>query len=355
MFFIFILLRFVDCALEHSYLFSNNFRVTLSASTVVIVTKMINTLPLEVVARIFEHLGFQSGVQLKGPRLWRNDDRSAAMALGLTCTTLRGVLAETVESIEMDSRYRFGIGGDRQVAALIAVFGRGLIRLSLANLKTVADLSTRAAIQYCPGLKQLYLKDLVAVPADGLADLIAARGSTLESLVLHSVYAGNRVLKIIASHCKSLTELRLIDLESEISNGPLHGALVAVAPTCKILQLSNLFGIGLSDKALPFQSDGTSWPVLTYLKLTDIVWHSDQGMLNTCMNLGTMGANMSYLRLSCRPGKLYPAISDQDVEVIRAIFPSFQRIDDCNYGFDLNAGIAGSAREAFQFLPSLAA
>lgn len=313
---------------------------------------MIEDLPLEVISRIFVYLGFDDEVHLRGQMLWRNDNREAAMALALTCTTLRDVFARTVRSIEMNSRFRFGVGSDQQISALLAVCGQGLTRISLSDLKTVANATVCAAIRYCPNLRELHFKDLVGVPTEGLAQLVCARGSTLESLVLHSLYVGDDVLQNIADHCRTLRELRLKDLDNSVSPAALFHTLAALSSTIETLELSNLFGTGLCDKTLPLMSQDYSWPKLKHLEIRNLSWLSDQGLVEICRNLGKSKVDLSHLHISCRPERPGFPLAEEDIQSIKAEYPQFEKFDEWSYGFNNREVISRCVHELMSYSSS---
>jgi hypothetical protein len=292
------------------------------------------TLPEEVLERIFAQLNFPRGTKLSGPRLWDSESNRAAMCLALCSRTTLKTFASTISTVSMDVRNHFGNGMDEQVATLIAIVGPNLKRLVLDAVgKQVGPRTCRAIRMHCPNITSLYLADLPSVTSRDLALIVACTGKNLSTLWLRGVYAGDDVLESIAQHCTALTELRLVDLESDVSAAPLERALLRVTPTVSALYLANVAGRGLSSSALA-RACTQEWPVLTTLHFIGLEWLAEPETVSLLISLGDHAPKLSNLLLSLRSLQTSPLFTESQIREIRGHLKGFTSRQDGGYAIE---------------------
>jgi hypothetical protein len=295
-------------------------------------------LPDEVIERIFAQLDFPSGTKLAGSRLWESESNKAAMSLALCSHRNLRIFSSTISGISMDFRFHFGSGMDRQVATLISIAGLALNYLVLNAVgKQVGPRTCFAIITRCPNISSLHLSELQSFASSDIARMIARTGKNLKSLWLRDVYAGDDVLDSVATHCEAITELRLIDLNNDLSSLSLERVLVRITPTVVSLHISNVLGRGLSSLTLA-PACAREWPALTTLYLRSLEWLDGPDAKSIFIALGNNAPNISSMRVSRRSVHSPPLFSEEQIAEIRVHLKSFASRVDGSYGFEPGDG-----------------
>jgi hypothetical protein len=317
--------------------------------------------PSDVVERIFVHLGrafvpdaasaplSTDATTLGGMGFMRTDANAGAMALALSCKRFLEIFSRSLRAVVVTSRHPFGSGSDGNTRALVSVAGKNLRLLRVDDSKYLGPDTFRALSRYCSTLAVLDLADTPGVCSDALARYVAACGRSLEALRLRSLYAGDDVLRSIADSCTALAELRLLDLDSDVSFCALQAALTSASGTLKCLVLSNLFGRDLTAAALLPSGGGAeppAYPLLDCVEFEGLGFMSGTDAFALCKALSLHAPRLQRLRVSPRPSFEGAYLSHSQVLELRStVFPlfsdQFRNVRGVAYGFDSRDGGGG--------------